>query len=189
MLYLSGKKVAGRPLLWTPATGYRVDDVPVFAVDNGCFTGRYPGDDEYLRKLDQLAEHQPRCLWVAVPDVVGDAPATLALWPLMAARIRSRGWRVALVLQDGMTTETLTQIDPRPDALFIGGSDTYKLGAEVRRIVAEWDGPAHMGRVNSYRRMRYAAQVGVDTVDGTVLAFDQTRPVWSWADSLAYGLW
>jgi hypothetical protein len=56
-------------------------------------------------------------------------------------------------------------------ALFIGGAtDQFKLGPEVEAIVAEararnvW---VHMGRVNSLRRLAYAASIGCDSVDGT----------------------
>ena len=71
MLYLSGAKnrlmsddlAAGRVgLLQTPAAAYRLDDVAVWAMDNGCFTDTYPGDDAYLATLDKYAHHQARCL-------------------------------------------------------------------------------------------------------------------------------
>ena len=184
MLYLSGSRVAGRPLLNTPATRYRLDNVPVWAADNGAFTGRYPGDRAFLAWLDSQAAHRERCLWVAVPDVVGDAEATLKLWPAMAGQIRARGYRAALVLQDGMTPGDVAHA--APDALFIGGSDAFKLGAEVRAILAAHRGlPAHMGRVNSLRRLRYAAAIGCSSADGTVLAFDPSRPVWDWAETVS----
>jgi hypothetical protein len=49
-------------------------------------------------------------------------------------------------------------------------SGNIKLGPEVEAIVAEararnvW---VHMGRVNSLRRLAYAASIGCDSVDGT----------------------
>ena len=56
-------------------------------------------------------------------------------------------------------------------ALFIGGAtNEFKLGPEVEAIVAEgrqrgiW---IHMGRVNSLRRLVYAASIGCDSIDGT----------------------
>ena len=45
-----------------------------------------------------------------------------------------------------------------------------KLGPEVEQLVAEartrnvW---VHMGRVNSLRRLAYAASIGCDSIDGT----------------------
>jgi hypothetical protein len=56
------------------------------------------------------------------------------------------------------------------DALFIGASTEWKLGPSAEALVAQakdrgkW---VHMGRVNSHRRIRYAASIGCDSVDGT----------------------
>jgi hypothetical protein len=79
-------------------------------------------------------------------------------------------------------------------ALFIGGSTEWKLGAEARALAALaknrglW---VHMGRVNSLRRLRYAADIGCDSVDGTYLAFgpDQNLPTQlTWIDPDQPGL-
>jgi hypothetical protein len=48
-----------------------------------------------------------------------------------------------------------------------------------------------MGRVNSLRRLRYAADIGCDSVDGTYLAFgpDQNLPtLLTWIDPDQPGL-
>jgi hypothetical protein len=192
VLYLSGAKnrlmsddlAAGRVgLLQTPAAAYRLDDVAVWAMDNGCFTDTYPGDDAYLATLDKYAHHQARCLFVAVPDVVGDAAATLALFPAMAARISAAGWPVALVAQDGMTADDL------PDGLpwlFIGGSTEWKLGHAAAELIAEAKRRGvrvHVGRVNSAKRFALFAGLDCDTADGTFIAFapDKNIPqVRSW---------
>ncbi len=56
-------------------------------------------------------------------------------------------------------------------ALFVGGAtNEFKLGPAVEMIIAEarqrrvW---THMGRVNSLRRLAYAASIGCDSIDGT----------------------
>jgi hypothetical protein len=183
MLFLSGKKIPGRPLLLTPATNYSLEGVPIWAADNGCFTGQYPGDEAYLRWLARLAPHKDRCLFVAAPDVVGDAEATMVRWKRMAGRIRKQGWPVALVLQDGARPEHI--VEAMPDGLFIGGSDEFKLGSSVRHMIAEFPFlHSHMGRVNSQKRMRYARMIGCCSSDGTVLAFDPGRPMFQWGDEI-----
>jgi hypothetical protein len=60
----------------------------------------------------------------------------------------------------------------------IGGSTSWKLGpaaaslaAQARRL-GKW---VHMGRVNSLKRLRYAASIGCDSADGTYLAFGPER--------------
>lgn len=182
MLYLSGSRNEAHAhlyetgqlgLLRTPRNGYRLDGVAVWALDNGAFTGQYPGDQEYLDLLAQLAPHRDRCLFVAAPDVVGDAPATLDLFPPMATRIAAAGWPVALVGQDGM--ENLDVPWHLVDWVFIGGSTDWKLGPGARELVRQARAhgkQVHVGRVNSERRFRYAAHVlGADTADGTFLAF------------------
>jgi len=166
-------------LLQTPATAYQLGGVQTWAMDNGCFTEKYPGDDAYLATLDKYDEHRDRCLFVAAPDVVGDGPATLALFPTMAARIKQRGWPVALVAQDGMTPDQIPWRDV--DWLFVGGSTEWKMGlAAARLITAAVDRgvKVHAGRVNSAKRFAYFAALGCDTADGTFLAFgpEQNAP-------------
>lgn len=180
-MYLSGAKnpavaadmKAGTiGLLRTPANGYRLDDVAVWAMDNGCYTDSYPGDEAYLALLDQLEPHRDRCLFVAVPDVVGDARATLDLFTPMAERIRARGWPTALVGQDGM--ERLIIPWHLVDWVFIGGSTEWKLSPEANHLIRRAKGQGkrvHVGRVNSARRFARFASLGCDTADGTKLAF------------------
>lgn len=181
MMYLSGAKNAAISddlargtlgFLKTPNNGNRLDGCAVWALDNGCFTGAYPGDAAYLALLDRLGPHRAGCLFVAVPDVVADAPATLAKFPTMAAAIRAKGWPVALVGQDGM--ETMAVPWELVDWVFIGGSTGWKLGAGGREFIAQArarDKRIHVGRVNSARRFAYFDALGCDSADGTYLAF------------------
>lgn len=182
MLYLSGAKNTttmtthladgSLGLLNTPKAGYRLDGVQVWAMDNGCFTDGYPGDDEYLALLDRYTEHRDKCLFVAVPDVLTDAPATLAQYPGMAARIRAAGWPVALVGQDGM--EGLPVPWDLVDWLFVGGSTAWKMGAGAAALIGQAQAHqvrVHVGRVNSWRRFQHFAGLGCDSADGTFIAF------------------
>jgi hypothetical protein len=181
MLYLSGVKNAaiaadlGRGsigLLQTPANRYALDGVAVWAMDNGCFTNSYPGDEAYLYGLAKYEMHRAACLFVAAPDVVGDGAATLARFQPMASRIRAAGWPVALVAQDGMTSERIPWAGV--DWLFIGGSTAWKLGTEAAALIISARARGvrvHVGRVNSAIRFAHFAGLGADTADGTFLAF------------------
>jgi hypothetical protein len=158
------------------------------AADNDCFQGL--DEPAFLAMLEALAPVAGELRFVTAPDVVyqtengprGDAEATLARFAEWGPRIRERGFRVALVLQDGMTVESLPWGEF--DALFVGGSDEFKLGAEVREIAAVarragvW---VHMGRVNSYKRARYAYEIGCSSIDGSGWARFKTamRPRWA----------
>lgn len=155
----------------TPAAGNRVLDGVDWCADNAVFAGKYPGDEKYLSWLGKRAWAADRCRFVVAPDVVADADATLARSLPMLSRIRALGFPVAYVGQDGATVGGLPWSEF--DALFIGGSDGWKLGAEARALIAEakrrgkW---VHMGRVNSLRRLRRATDSGCDSADGTYLA-------------------
>jgi hypothetical protein len=130
----------------------------------------------YTRMIDRLAGI-PGCLFVTAPDVVGDAAATDALFCQWRDTLAARRLPVGYVAQDGATTSTVPW--NRIDAVFIGGSTTWKLGAEARIIAAEakrrgkW---LHMGRVNGPRRMLHAARLGCDSIDGSSWA--RWKRVW-----------
>lgn len=141
-----------------------------WAIDNGCFTRPdHYTDEGYLGWL----EEQPRtALWATAPDVLGDAEATLERAAPVLLAIRRLGFRAAFVAQDGVTPELVPW--EITDTLFLGGYTEWKLGAGARAIAAaalDRGVPVHMGRVNSLRRMRYAARIGCSSSDGTRLAF------------------
>lgn len=146
----------------------------VWAADNGCFTGF----DEalfrvFLKKLASATASRAR--WVAAPDVVnrtehwgivGDAEGTAKRWRTWAPIIRAHGLPPAFVCQDGLVADEVPWDEAA--AIFIGGSDRFKLGEEAVRIIAEaqrrglW---VHMGRVGTERRILYAAALQVTSID------------------------
>lgn len=152
-----------------------VPGVP-FAIDNGVVRLRHArpetdpdwSPERWLARLDQY-QSAAGCVFAVVPDVVCDAEATNQEWARWHGAVRNRGYRAAYVLQNGCRG-----IPASAGAVFIGGDDLFKLGPEARRLVGNanrhglW---VHMGRVNSLRRLRYAADIGCDSVDGTLLAF------------------
>lgn len=144
-----------------------------WAADNDCFQGL--NAVEFTRMLDRITG-LPGCLFVTCPDVVGDHSATMLLYPSWSREITRRGLPVAFVLQDGCTERSVPW---EADALFIGGSTEFKLGAEAERITLaarERDVHVHMGRVNSAKRIRYAEEIGCDSVDGSGWAmFNKTH--------------
>lgn len=155
----------------TPAAGNAVHPtVRRWCADNAVFADKYPGDERYFAWLGRRAWAADRCTFAVAPDVVGDAVATLRRSGPMFDRIRSVGFPVALALQDGAEALALPWDDF--DVAFIGGSTEFKVGDVAAELASEarargkW---VHMGRVNSLKRMRRAAQMGCDSVDGTYL--------------------
>lgn len=159
-------------VLMTPQNGNRVCSLPLpWACDNSAFSN--PDDDKFWRLCMQswgvLEYHPP--MWVAVPDVVGSHSETLRLfgwwcdwWRAELGRIP---WRLAFVLQDGCAAGDVPWDDI--SAVFVGGSTRFKLRQSADLIAEAKDRGkrVHLGRVNSLRRLKFAHDVGADTVDGS----------------------
>ncbi len=71
-----------------------------WAADNDCFQRLDP--HAYCVMLDALVGAPGRCLFVTVPDVVGDAHATARLFEVWWCALARRGLPTALVAQDGL---------------------------------------------------------------------------------------
>jgi hypothetical protein len=134
------------------------------AVDNGCYTGL--DRRRWLLLIRSLRGQS--VLWVAVPDVLGDARATRARFRLWAPAMQYLGLTLAYVAQDGETVAHVPWSDLR--CLFIGGSDAWKESEAVGELVIEAKRRGmlvHVGRVNTQRRERFFLEQGVDSFDGS----------------------
>lgn len=183
MMYLSGVATGltgaeGIGIMLNPDHGIawaRLEQFPAWAADNGCFAlGDRFDAAAWLAWLETVPTS--RCLFAAAPDVLGDHEATAVRSAPYLPRIRALGHRAAYVAQDGVTPDAVDW--DALDVLFIGGTTEWKLGAAAARMIgaAQAKGKAtHAGRVNSRRRFRHFAGLGVDTADGTFLAFGPDR--------------
>ena len=156
----------------TPAQGNKRPPGVRWCADNGCYGKGYPGDVAWFGWLESQMADAGSCAFATAPDAVGDATATLARSGPWLSRVRSLGYPVALVAQDGLESLPVPWDDF--DVLFIGGTTTWKLGSGPRSLVqvaAARGMPVHMGRVNSLRRLRYAVDIGCTSADGTYLTF------------------
>jgi len=179
MIYLSGVISGSAAKVKHPRFGYlitpdRGDKLPrtevKVAADTGCFTNLAGYSDErYMRLLVDMPVG--RTIFATAPDVLGDHLATARLAIPVLRLIRARGLPAAFIAQDGWE-ERSTPWDEF-DVLFVGGSTGFKFRAGREAVrVAKWRGKrTHMGRVNSLRRLRAAASIGCDSVDGTFLRF------------------
>lgn len=198
MIYLTGVAGAGvlevaqaRPrvdlgmLAQPDGHDHRIAEWPVWAADNGCYAA---GDRfDLARWLGWLGSRpaRDRCLFAAAPDVVGDPVATLERSLPVLPVIRELGYPAALVAQDGL--ERMEIPWGAFDALFLGGSTEWKIGPALELVGrAHAEGKhVHMGRVNSHRRWRLARDYGVDSCDGTFLAYGPDvlmRRLQAWLD-------
>lgn len=180
-IYLSGARISeeaigrlrGAGYMLTPRMGQYPAAGVVWAADNGCFSQPEAFDlDAYFVWLNALAPFAAGCLFATAPDVVGDAKATLDRSTPVLPRLREAGYPAALVGQDGL--ERMEVPWDAFDAFFIGGSTDWKLSesaaalARHARSLGKW---VHMGRVNSLKRLRIAASMGCNSVDGTYLKY------------------
>jgi hypothetical protein len=157
-----------------------------WAADNNAFTQGFD-PDRYFPWLEAMRPYRETCLFVAVPDVVGNAIQTGANYRHWLRHFE--GWTVAFVAQDGQEHLPLPDYF---DALFIGGGTAWKesQGAIdcIRRAQAR-GAHVHIGRVNWGRRYRmFAALHGSKefTCDGTRTRFEGTRKtVDAWSGYMA----
>lgn len=146
--------------LRTPLTRNAIAGCP-YALDNGCFSGKLP--KAWGRMLDEA--HKVRPLWVTLPDVVGDARRTLELFDHFEHE--AHGLPKALVLQDGIGELPIPW--DRIDAVFVGGSDAFKVSREAfaaaraARMLGKF---VHVGRVNTAARARDWLGLA-DSIDGS----------------------
>jgi hypothetical protein len=138
-----------------------------YALDNGAFSCHIHGtpfdDEHFIKHCDRYSQYRYQPLWVAVPDVVCDAKATIANWKYWSGRIEDRyGWPLAFVVQDGMH---VCDVPAKADLIFVGGSPEWKMTTlhywceRVKRV--------HVGRINTWQGLWAAHNAGAESVDGT----------------------
>lgn len=155
-----------------------------WAADLGCLYGpefvkRY--DVKAKLWLETLVPYYTQCLFITVPDIVGDASATLEAYEENAWRFT--GFPLAYVAQDG--AEDLP-IPVSAHTVFIGGSTQWKLSyaAElvIQRTIAE-NRHVHVGRVNWWRRYAHFRRMPHSdefTCDGTRNRYERDRALIAW---------
>jgi len=126
-------------------------------------------EDAFYRHLERLTPYRATCHFVVVPDVVGCAQSTLALYDHAAPVVALAGLPLAYVAQDGAEHEDF----PPCDVVFLGGSDPWRAQhgtALLSRATAEGF-RTHVGRVNSARRVHQLLSYA-DSCDGTYVGFN-----------------
>jgi hypothetical protein len=155
-------------IIRTPAGGnaWGIQNGYSWAADNGAFTSGFK-PKKFFAWLEKMLPWQSTCLFVACPDVVYNAIATMDNYRLWAWRIKDMGYPVAFIAQDGQEG---FPFPPEYDWLFVGGSTEWKL-SEAAIFCIRWakqnGKPVHVGRVNSKSRTDYFKLYDVDSVDGT----------------------
>jgi len=156
----------------TPKQGNKREPGLDWIADNGCFSSAW-NDKQWWSWVST----QPKTMrFATAPDVVSDWQATLERFEFWQPVMAEIDLPIACVAQDGAEVDEIPW--DRIAAVFIGGSTEWKLSKHSEAIIAEanrrktW---AHVGRVNSLKRMRWAKQCGADSVDGTMLTFAPSK--------------
>jgi hypothetical protein len=137
-----------------------------WAIDNGAFKGF--DEEKFIKLVKKYIGHPTEPLFVAMPDVVADHRNTLSLFGTWHRHLASH-YRRAFVLQDGITDWRQVPWD-YCEAVFVGGSTEFKLSSttkylcQIARYMGKW---VHMGRVNSFKRLQLAYEMGCLSVDGS----------------------
>lgn len=162
-------------VLMTPQNGNSLCRIPLpWACDNSAFSA--PDDRKFwnmaVEAWGMQTFHPP--MWVAAPDSVGNHVETRRMFDDWVHQweyeIGFVPVELAFVLQDGVTVTDVPW--DQISAVFVGGSDEFKLtGARELLECATSKGKLkHIGRVNTLNRIRYAMDVGADSIDGTAFS-------------------
>jgi hypothetical protein len=173
-------------VLLTPQNGNSINTMPGYywAADNAAFSK--PDIEKFKRMIWSIWSRDRFRIpeWVAVPDVVGDHNATLALFHAWVAEWEYEVGYVpiplAFVLQNGATIASVPW--DQIDAVFVGGDDWFKLKGCHKLIdhAKSREKIVHIGRVNSLKRLKYAIEMDADSVDGSGFSrFPDKRIAWA----------
>lgn len=165
---LDGLRAAGWRLM-VSARGVLRSEGFRYALDNGAWTAFQRGEsfdvDAFERALGLLGEGAD---FVVVPDIVAGGLDSLRFSEQWLPRLD--GCRLRLVpVQDGMAPEDVAGLLCRDVGLFVGGTTKWKeLTARSWCELARSRGAyAHVGRVNTIRRVRLCQDAGADSIDGS----------------------
>lgn len=137
-----------------------------YVLDNGKFScwsaGKSWDESKFFALLDRcrLAQFKPD--WITVPDEVANRDETLRLWDRYFDRLKPYGWRLAFVVQDGMTPN---DVPADADVVFVGGTTKWKW--RNASLYSSTFPRVHVGRVNWVDKLEYCERIGAESVDGT----------------------
>lgn len=156
----------------TPAQGQTPEPGIDWCADNGCFSNKWKPSTW----LNWLKKQPPTMRFAVCPDRVADAKGTTELFEQWHPVMQQLGVPIAYVAQDNVTNNMVPW--ELISTLFIGGTTEWKLSTHAEQLITDakqrglW---VHVGRVNSYKRIRWAHEAGADSCDGTSLVFAPDR--------------
>lgn len=172
----------------------------IFAMDNGVFAQfkqnpkkQFDGN-KFLKYLHTMLQKNVFPDFVVIPDKIGVEPEeSIKLSLSWIERLRVFPFPIYFVVQDGMTTEILESynIHNLVDGIFVGGKPTFKgfgskegnnhnnewkirTGAMWVNFAHKHNIRAHIGRVSSVKRFRWARAIKADSCDTSQPVFSNS---------------
>lgn len=178
---LNALRKSGWRLLLTPENPKRRDGL-AYSLDNGAWSAHRNGTAFDESKFQKLVDREGfGADWIVVPDIVAGGLKSLEFSESWLPRLRDYN-RLLLAVQDGMTEADIRPLlikHPRL-GLFLGGSTEWKLATmyDWGKLACAARRYYHVGRVNTRRRIRLAAEAGADSFDGTSASrYSDTLPL------------
>ena len=140
------------------------------AIDNGAWSA-FALDEPWDREpFEELCERFGEGAdFIVVPDVVGQARATLDNAEIWLPILEGLGRRRLIAVQDGMVPGDIEAWLSDEVGIFVGGNTDWKLTSMPTwgRLAARVGCYLHIGRVNTVRRIAMCQDAGADSFDGT----------------------
>lgn len=155
--------------LRTPLTRYRACTFNhiQYGLDNGAFTDF---NEVAWRTMVGEGLADELCLWIAMPDIVGDWDTTLEQFWHYQESTKTPPEKSAIVLQDNLILDQIPWDDIT--CIFLGGTDLFKKSHLAFEAVLQakakkkW---VHVGRVNTRKNVARWFDFA-DTIDGSGIA-------------------
>jgi hypothetical protein len=151
-----------------------------FVLDNGVWSCHQAGvewsDEPMLRLLDRLAHRDFKPEFVVAPDKIaaGDESLEFSLRWLEEKRSGLGDLPWLLAVQDGMSVARVRDVilEQRLAGIFVGGSTPWKWSSlhEWAELGLALGLRVHVGRVNGQRRAQLCSDLGVTSIDGSMIS-------------------
>jgi hypothetical protein len=125
----------------------------------------------------------PAIVWpdfIVLPDIPagGDASLKLSLsWLYVAKHHLGEHTKYYLVVQNGMSIRKVESALRVVDGIFVGGTLEWKLetGASWVKLAHSRTVPCHIGRVGTIDRVKWAQDIGADSIDSSLPLWRKDR--------------
>jgi queuine/archaeosine tRNA-ribosyltransferase len=147
------------------------------ALDNGAFQAFKKGypfqEDLFIQTMEQCYALGIKLDFIVCPDIVMGGKDSLDFSLEWARTKLKTAPRLALAVQDGITTQMLdAYVLSLFDIIFVGGSVEWKwkTADEWTKYAHKHNKKIHIGQVGQVRYLKFAEHIGVDSVDSTSIA-------------------